>query len=151
MVEIGRQNRPRLYDLFFEKPQPLVSRHLRFEVDERVLPDSTVLRPADPAEVDPLLFTAYRIREGSGGAGRWRGGDGIIRAFKVLTPTRLAILADRFKIGPWGLNGGGSGKPGRAYIKRPDGRVVELHSKTVVDGDEVVIETPGGGGWGTPL
>ncbi len=52
VVEIGRQNRPRLYDLFFEKPRPLVSRDLRFEVDERVLPDGTVLRPVDPAEVE---------------------------------------------------------------------------------------------------
>jgi len=116
---------------------------------------NTLNTPVEIAErTYPLLFTAYRIREGSGGAGRWRGGDGIIKAFKVLAPTRLAILADRFKIGPWGLNGGGPGKPGRAYIKKPDGRVVELHSKTVVDlepGDEVVIETPGGGGWETPL
>jgi N-methylhydantoinase A len=51
VIEIGRQNRPRLYDLFFEKPRPLVPRHLRFEVDERVLPDGTVLKPVDAAEV----------------------------------------------------------------------------------------------------
>jgi len=58
VVEIGRQNRPRLYDLFFEKPRPLVSRHLRFEVDERVLPDGTVLRPVDPAEVETYAKAA---------------------------------------------------------------------------------------------
>jgi N-methylhydantoinase A len=52
VIEIGRQNRPRLYDLFFEKPRPLVPRHLRFEVDERVLPDGTVLKPVDAAEVE---------------------------------------------------------------------------------------------------
>jgi N-methylhydantoinase A len=52
LIEIGRQNRPRLYDLFFEKPRPLVPRHLRFEVDERVLPDGTVLKPVDAAEVE---------------------------------------------------------------------------------------------------
>jgi N-methylhydantoinase A len=52
VIEIGRQNRPRLYDLFFERPRPLVPRHLRFEVDERVLPDGTVLKPVDAAEVE---------------------------------------------------------------------------------------------------
>jgi N-methylhydantoinase A len=52
VIEIGRQNRPRLYDMFFEKPRPLVPRHLRFEVDERVLPDGTVLKPVDAAEVE---------------------------------------------------------------------------------------------------
>jgi N-methylhydantoinase A/acetone carboxylase, beta subunit len=52
VIEIGRQNRPRLYDLFFEKPHPLVPRHLRFEVDERVLPDGTVLKSVDAAEVE---------------------------------------------------------------------------------------------------
>ena len=70
----------------------------------------------------------------------------------MLAPTRLAILADRFKIGPWGLNGGRPGKLGRAYIKKPDGTTIYLDSKTTVDlepGDEVVIETPGGGGWGS--
>jgi N-methylhydantoinase A len=52
VIEIGRQNRPRLYDMFFEKPRPLVPRYLRFEVDERVLPDGTVLKPVDAAEVE---------------------------------------------------------------------------------------------------
>jgi N-methylhydantoinase A/acetone carboxylase, beta subunit len=58
VIEIGRQNRPRLYDLFFEKPRPLVPRHLRFEVDERVLPDGTVLKPVDAAEVEPYAKKA---------------------------------------------------------------------------------------------
>ncbi|MGC9130651.1 MAG: hydantoinase B/oxoprolinase family protein [Pyrobaculum sp.] len=115
---------------------------------------NTLNTPIEIAErVYPLLFTAYRIREGSGGRGRWRGGDGIIRAFKVAAPTRLAVLADRFKTGPWGLHGGEPGRPGRVYIKKAGGEVLELQSKTVVDldpGDEVVIETPGGGGWGPP-
>lgn len=66
----------------------------------------------------PLLFTAYKIREGGGGACKWRDGDGIVRAFKVLASTRLAIIADRFATTPWGLNGGSLGKPGRVYIKK---------------------------------
>ncbi|AAL63893.1 N-methylhydantoinase B (hyuB) [Pyrobaculum aerophilum str. IM2] len=113
---------------------------------------NTLNTPIEIAErTYPLLFTAYRIREGSGGRGKWRGGDGIVRAFKVLAPTRLAILADRFKIGPWGIQGGEAGKPGRAYVKKAGGRTIQLDSKTITDlepGDEVVIETPGGGGWG---
>jgi N-methylhydantoinase A len=58
VLEIGRQNRPRLYDLFFEKPRPLVPRGLRFEVEERVLPDGAVSRPADPAEVEAYAKVA---------------------------------------------------------------------------------------------
>ncbi|MEM4961518.1 MAG: hydantoinase B/oxoprolinase family protein, partial [Acidilobaceae archaeon] len=70
---------------------------------------------------------------------------------KVLKPARLSILADRFKRGPYGLRGGEQGKPGRVVINRIDGRIEEKPSKFTVDlnpGDEVVIETPGGGGWG---
>jgi N-methylhydantoinase B len=114
---------------------------------------NTLNTPVEVAErTYPLLFTAYRIREGSGGSGLYRGGDGIVRAFKVLQPCRLSVLSDRFRRGPWGLQGGGSGKPGRVTIVRSDGRVEEMPSKFAVDlfpGDEVVIETPGGGGWGS--
>lgn len=115
---------------------------------------NTLNTPIEIAERSyPILFTQYKIREWSGGAGRYKGGDGIVRAFKVLAPTRLAILADRFRIGPWGLEGGEAGRPGRAYVRRRDGAVEQLSSKTSVylgEGDEVVIETPGGGGWGRP-
>jgi N-methylhydantoinase B len=114
---------------------------------------NTLNTPVEVAErTYPLLFTAYRIREGSGGAGLYRGGDGIVRAFKVLQPCRISVLSDRFRRGPWGLQGGGSGKPGKVTIVRSDGRVEEMPSKFTVDlfpGDEVVIETPGGGGWGS--
>ncbi len=111
---------------------------------------NTLNTPIEVAErTYPILFTAYRIREGSGGAGLYRGGDGIVRAFRVLQPCRLSVLADRFRRGPWGLWGGGSGKPGRIVIVRSDGHIEEMPSKFTTDlfpGDEVVIETPGGGG-----
>ncbi|MEM0450937.1 MAG: hydantoinase B/oxoprolinase family protein [Nitrososphaerota archaeon] len=111
---------------------------------------NTLNTPIEVAEREyPLLFTAYRIREGSGGDGLYRGGDGIVRAFKVLQPCRLSVLSDRFRRAPWGLWGGESGKPGRITIVRSDGRREEMPSKFAVDllpGDEVVIETPGGGG-----
>jgi len=110
---------------------------------------NTLNTPIEIAERQfPILFTKYMIREGSGGRGKYRGGDGIVRGFRVIYPTKLSILADRFRLGPWGLNGGERGKPGKALVS---GR--EMPSKFTVllrEGDEVVVETPGGGGYGSP-
>ena len=114
---------------------------------------NTLNTPIEIAERQyPLLFTGYRIREGSGGDGLYRGGDGIIRSFKVLTRARLSIMAERFRTRPWGLWGGGDGAPGEVIIRRADGSVIKLLSKASIDlepGDEVIIETPGGGGYGS--
>jgi len=113
---------------------------------------NTLNTPIEVAERSyPIIYTAYKIREGSGGAGLYRGGDGIIRAFKVLKPARLSILAERFRHKPYGLWRGEPGKPGRVVVRRASGETIELPSKATIDlgeGDEVVIETPGGGGWG---
>ncbi len=113
---------------------------------------NTLNTPIEVAErAYPILYTAYMIREGSGGKGRYRGGDGIIRAFKVLKPARLSILAERFKHRPYGLRGGEPGKPARITVRRASGIEELMPSKFTIDlepGDEVVIETPGGGGWG---
>lgn len=112
---------------------------------------NTLNTPIEIAEREyPIRFTAYMIREGSGGRGRYPGGDGIIRAFKALAPATLSIIASRLAIGPWGLEGGEPGKPGRITIKRRSGEVEAVGNKTVelAEGDEVVIETPGGGGYG---
>ncbi|WP_291999226.1 hydantoinase B/oxoprolinase family protein [Caldivirga sp.] len=115
---------------------------------------NTLNTPIEIAERQyPLLFTGYRIREGSGGDGLYSGGDGIIRSFKVLTRARLSIMAERFKTRPWGLWGGNDGEPGEVLVKRGDGTVVKLPSKASIDlnpGDEVIIMTPGGGGYGSP-
>ncbi|BDB98215.1 hydantoinase B/oxoprolinase family protein [Saccharolobus caldissimus] len=114
---------------------------------------NTLNTPIEIAERHyPILFTAYRIREGSGGKGMYRGGDGIIRAFKVLEKTKLSIMAERFKVPPWGLKGGDNGKPGRVTIIRKGNVIEEMPSKfsTILNpGDEVIIETPGGGGYGS--
>lgn len=114
---------------------------------------NTLNTPVEVAERDyPILFTAYRVRRGSGGRGEYAGGDGIVRAFKVLERCKLSILADRFRRGPYGLMGGENGKPGRVRIRKRDGQVWEMPSKFTVEleeGDEVIIETPGGGGWGS--
>ncbi|MCC6060415.1 MAG: hydantoinase B/oxoprolinase family protein, partial [Desulfurococcaceae archaeon] len=113
---------------------------------------NTLNTPIEVAERSyPILYTAYRIREGSGGKGRYRGGDGIIRAFKALKPARLSILAERFKHKPYGLWGGEPGKPARVIVRRSNGLEDLMPSKFTTDlesGDEVIIETPGGGGWG---
>lgn len=114
---------------------------------------NTLNTPIEIAERSyPILYTAYMIREGSGGKGKYRGGDGIIRAFKVMKHARLSVIAERFRHRPYGLWGGEPGAPGRIIIKRANGKVEEMPSKFTVDlepGDEVVIETPGGGGWGS--
>jgi N-methylhydantoinase B len=113
---------------------------------------NTLNTPIEVAERSyPILYTAYRIREGSGGMGRYKGGDGIVRAFRVLKPARLSVLAERFRHRPYGLWGGEPGKPARVTIRRSSGLEEVMPSKFTVDlepGDEVVIETPGGGGWG---
>ena len=98
----------------------------------------------------PLRVRCYRLRPGSGGRGRHRGGDGIVREIELLTDAQLAILADRRRLAPYGLAGGQPGKPGETrLISR--GKVTRLPSKCTVNaraGDVISISTPGGGGWG---
>jgi N-methylhydantoinase B len=113
---------------------------------------NTLNTPIEIAESQyPLFFTSYRIREGSGGLGKYHGGDGIIRSFKVLSKSTLSIISDRFKIQPWGLQGGSDGKTGRITLIRKD-KVIYLPSKFTLElfpNDEIIIETPGGGGYGS--
>jgi N-methylhydantoinase B len=93
----------------------------------------------------PVRVTAYRLRRGSGGAGRHRGGDGIVREVEFLAPAEVSILSDRRKTRPYGLRGGKPGAPGRNSIDgRPLPSKVQLRVKP---GQRVRIETPGGGGW----
>lgn len=98
----------------------------------------------------PVRVEGYRVRRGSGGNGAHRGGDGIVRELRFLTPAETTILSDRRDRGPWGLAGGRSGKPGRNTLMR-GGKKIRLSGKTRVEmraGDCLSIETPGGGGWG---
>jgi N-methylhydantoinase B/oxoprolinase/acetone carboxylase alpha subunit len=110
--------------------------------------------PAEALEHQyPLRVRAYRIRTGSGGVGARKGGDGIVREFELLAACQVTLLSDRRRCGPYGLQGGGPGKPGRASLLRRD-RLTRLASKTVFEarpGDVLRIETPGGGGHGDPL
>ncbi len=98
----------------------------------------------------PVHVRRYSLRRGSGGTGRFRGGDGIVREIEFLADLRGSILSDRRRFRPYGLAGGKPGKAGRNQLVLK-GRVVPLASKTVFEapkGSILRIETPGGGGWG---
>ncbi|HKM91459.1 MAG TPA: hydantoinase B/oxoprolinase family protein [Candidatus Acidoferrales bacterium] len=100
--------------------------------------------------VYPVRVRRYSLRPGSGGRGRWRGGDGIVREIEFLTAAEASLLSDRRRIGPYGLAGGGPGARGKNLLIRR-GRKRTLPSKTslhVEIGDVLRIESPGGGGWG---
>ena len=101
----------------------------------------------------PLLARRYSVRSGSGGAGRYDGGDGIVRELEVLTDATVTLISDRRVLKPYGLAGGSPGSPGRQSLVRADGTTVELPAKGTFEvrkGDRLVVETPGGGGWGEP-
>ena len=98
----------------------------------------------------PIRLEAYALREGSGGTGLRRGGEGLVRAIRFLGPATVTITAERRRRGPYGLAGGAPGAAGRNLLWRK-GKTAELPGKTsfaVEPGDVVRIETPGGGGWG---
>jgi N-methylhydantoinase B len=100
----------------------------------------------------PFRITGYGIRRGSGGAGMYRGGDGLRRDLMILTPARVALLCERREVGPAGARGGEAGATGENVLIH-DGDETSLPSKatfTVQAGDIVSIRSPGGGGWGTP-
>jgi N-methylhydantoinase B len=96
----------------------------------------------------PVRITRYAVRRGSGGAGYHRGGDGLVRSYRFLEPARVTLLTERRRHAPWGLAGGQPGKPGRNLLNGDP--VPGKASFEVAAGDELTIETPGGGGWGKP-
>ncbi len=98
----------------------------------------------------PVRVRRYALRRGSGGAGRHRGGDGLIREIEFLCPATVTILSERRRTAPYGLHGGGPGRPGRNLLIR-DGEEQELPGQVelqVRPGDLLSLRTPGGGGWG---
>ncbi len=102
----------------------------------------------------PLLFEQYELRYGSHGNGQWRGGCGIKRAWTLVAPSaEVTVLGERNKIPPWGLMGGKPGKVGAYWVRRKNGTKEKIKSKatlTLKEGDTLIIETPGGGGYGNP-
>jgi N-methylhydantoinase B len=108
--------------------------------------------PVEAFEHDyPVRVRAYHIRNGSGGAGKYAGGDGIVRELQFLEPVDLTILSDRRTRGPYGLAGGATGAPGRNQVIPASGAPSEIPAKvrlSLLKGDTLRIESPGGGGWG---
>jgi len=100
----------------------------------------------------PVVIEEFSIREGSGGAGKYRGGDGVRRIYRFLEEMEVSLLTERRVFAPYGLEGGEPGAKGVNTLIRGE-KIYNLGGKasfTVRRGDRVVIETPGGGGWGTP-
>ena len=112
-------------------------------------------RLTDPEVLEwrfPVLVEQFSIRENSGGNGRYRGGNGVIRRIKFLEAMTAGILSGRRQFAPFGLAGGESGKMGRNAVERKDGTIEVLESTATVEmeaGDVFIVETPGGGGYGT--
>jgi 5-oxoprolinase (ATP-hydrolysing) len=101
-----------------------------------------------------VLLWEFAIRRGSGGPGRHHGGDGLVRRLEFRAPLSAALLANHRRIAPFGLQGGQPGACGEARIRRADGAVEPLDATArfeIGPGDELLILTPGGGGFGSPL
>jgi 5-oxoprolinase (ATP-hydrolysing) len=116
----------------------------------------TNTRITDPEVVEhryPVRVSRFAVRRGSGGRGRWPGGDGAVRELVFLAPMSLSVLTQHRTVAPYGMAGGEAGAPGRQRVVRSSGEVVALSSIDgceVGPGDRLVLETPGGGGWGPP-
>ena len=116
----------------------------------------TNTRLADPEILEsrfPVLLEEFSVREGSGGRGMFDGGNGTVRKIRFLKAMSAAILSNRRRVAPFGLNGGGNALPGRNAIVRTNGSVETLGATGVAEmqtGDLFVIETPGGGAFGAP-
>ncbi len=114
----------------------------------------TNTRMTDPEVFElryPVRLERFAIRHGSGGSGKWTGGDGAIRRVRFLEPMTAIIVSSRRKVAPFGLAGGADALPGRQWVERADGRVDVLTGTDRAEmhpGDVFVIETPGGGGYG---
>jgi 5-oxoprolinase (ATP-hydrolysing) len=117
----------------------------------------TNTRLTDPEVLEtrfPILVEEFSIRRGSGGRGRFHGGDGAIRKLRFCAAMSAAILSNRRRVAPFGLAGGEDAAPGRNSVVRANGAVETLGATAAVDmqaGDVFIIETPGGGGFGKPL
>lgn len=113
----------------------------------------TNTRITDPEVLEhrhPVRLERFAIRRGSGGAGRWRGGDGVVREIRFLEPVTLSVIGEHRRSGPFGMDGGEAGAPGAQRLVRGDGTEQPIWDASVAAaaGDLLVLETPGGGGCG---
>jgi 5-oxoprolinase (ATP-hydrolysing) len=125
-----------------------------FDGTDAVHTHMTNSRITDPEVLEwrfPVLLESFVIRAGSAGAGLHRGGNGVVRRIRFLEPMTAAILSSSRDVPPFGVLGGEPGAVGRNWVKRADGRTIQLSGCDQIDmntGDVFVIETPGGGGYG---
>ncbi|MFG2499231.1 hydantoinase B/oxoprolinase family protein [Streptomyces sp. NPDC048441] len=111
-------------------------------------------RLTDPEVLEwrlPVLLEEFAVRRGSGGSGRWRGGDGAVRRIRFREPMTVSTLSQHRRVAPYGMAGGSPGALGTNRVERADGTVQALGGSDFADagpGDVLVIETPGGGGYG---
>ncbi len=127
-----------------------------FDGADAVHTHMTNTRLTDPEVLEwryPVLLESFAIRRGSGGAGRWHGGNGTVRRVRFREAMTAAILSNRRRVPPFGLQGGAPGALGRNWVERTDGSREEFgatHKVEMGEDDVFVIETPGGGGYGKP-
>ncbi len=113
-------------------------------------------RLTDPEVLEwrlPVLVEEFAVRPGSGGTGRWRGGDGAVRRLRFRAAMTVSTLSGHRRVPPYGLAGGAPGALGANRVERPDGTITPMAGCDSVDvrpGDVLVVETPGGGGYGVP-
>ncbi|MFJ1653207.1 hydantoinase B/oxoprolinase family protein [Streptomyces sp. NPDC088337] len=113
-------------------------------------------RLTDPEVLEwrlPVRLEEFAVRRGSGGAGQWQGGDGAVRRIRFLEAMTVSTLCQHRRVRPYGMAGGEPGALGANRVERADGSVAELggrDSADVAPGDVLVVETPGGGGYGPP-
>ncbi|WP_234531852.1 hydantoinase B/oxoprolinase family protein [Streptomyces shenzhenensis] len=113
-------------------------------------------RLTDPEVLEwrlPVRLDEFAVRQGSGGAGRWHGGDGAVRRVRFLEPMTVSTLSQHRRVPPYGMAGGEPGALGANRVERADGSVTELGGSDAADvgpDDVLVVETPGGGGYGRP-
>jgi 5-oxoprolinase (ATP-hydrolysing) len=125
-----------------------------FDGQSAVHTHMTNSRLTDPEVLEsryPVRVESFSLRHGSGGNGRHKGGDGVIRRICFLENMQAAILSSRRRIPPFGLQGGEHGRAGRNAVIRKNGAIEEVGSTASLQlkkGDRIVIETPGGGGYG---
>jgi len=116
----------------------------------------TNTRITDPEDIElhyPARLWRFAIRKGSGGHGKWKGGDGVIREWEFLRPVKITLLSQHRKVPPYGMAGGSDGQPGQQWIIGENGQkqpISGIESRTLEAGGRIIIETPGGGGYESP-
>ena len=126
-----------------------------FDGTSAVQSHMTNTRMTDPEVLElrfPVINEEFSIRRGSGGKGRHDGGDGVVRKLRFLEPMTATVLTSHRKVPPFGLEGGAPAACGKNTVVRADGTEVTLQGNDEIElepGDTFVIETPGGGGYGS--